>query len=201
MMLQPRLPKIGILRYNAGNTRSVERALERLGIPSMLVEKPEELGQIAGLIFPGAGAAKSAMDDLRKRGLISVLQQYQKPFLGLCLGMQLLFDYSEEGSTACLGIVPGTVKELPDTVIKPHIGWNRLNTGKYAYFVHSYVCEPEDKRVITMTTRYGTDLCAGIRFKNLFGVQWHPEKSGDAGDELLLSFAELVRSSSPHVCK
>ena len=184
---------IGILCYNAGNVGSVQRALCRLGIPSKLVETKEDLSSVKGLIFPGAGAAQSAMKDLRKRDLIEVLKNYQKPFLGLCLGMQLLFDFSEEGNTECLGLIQGEVKELPDTVIKPHMGWNKLNTGAYAYFVHSFACEPADKRVITMTTRYGGEICAGIRFKNFFGVQWHPEKSAGAGHALLLSFAELCK--------
>lgn len=184
---------IGILQYNAGNVGSVAKALTRLAIPSRVVEDREGIEAVSGLIFPGAGAAQSAMRDLGKRDLIDVLKTYQKPFLGLCLGMQLLFDSSEEGNTECLGLIRGRVRELPDTVVRPHMGSNKLNTGRYAYFVHSFICEPEDQRLITMTTRYGTDICAGIRQKNFFGVQWHPEKSGDAGDDFLLSFAELCK--------
>jgi glutamine amidotransferase len=184
---------IGILRYNAGNVGSVAKALTRLAIPSRIVETTEEIQSVDGLIFPGAGAAKSAMRDLASRNLIDVLKAYQKPFLGLCLGMQLLFDFSEEGDTECLGLIRGSVRQLPGTVTKPHMGWNKLNTGKYAYFVHSFVCEPEDQRLITMTTRYGGEVCAGIRQQNFFGVQWHPEKSGEAGDEYLLSFAQLCK--------
>jgi len=115
-------------------------------------------------------------------------------------------EVPEEGTTECLGIIKGKVRELPDTVIKPHMGWNKFqpplaagelrpagNNGRYAYFVHSFACEPQDKRLITMTTRYGGDICAGIRQKNFFGVQWHPEKSGGTGDDLLLSFAALCK--------
>ncbi|MEN6452439.1 MAG: imidazole glycerol phosphate synthase subunit HisH, partial [Thermoguttaceae bacterium] len=142
-------------------------------------------------IFPGAGAARSAMDDLRNRGLIDPLRNYRKPFLGLCLGMQLLMDFSEEGETECLGIVRGRVVHLPDGVMCPHIGWNRLSTGQYAYFVHSYVCVPEDRRAVTMTVEHGATLCAGLRQANYFGVQWHPEKSGPTGDRFLQSFAAL----------
>lgn len=184
---------IGILRYNAGNVGSVVRALKRLGIPSRIVENEQDIAEVDGLIFPGAGAAGPAMENLRQRGLIEPLRTYAKPFLGLCLGMQLLFDFSEEGETPCLGIARGRVRELPDTVIRPHMGWNRLNTGNYVYFVHSFVCEPENRSIVTMTTRYGGDICAGIRWKNFFGVQWHPEKSATAGDELLFSFAELCK--------
>ncbi len=193
MMVRSHSPQVGILRYSAGNVGSVQRALSRLGIPSKFVETKEDLSSVSGLIFPGAGAAASAMEDLRKSGFIGALKAYQKPFLGLCLGMQLLFDFSEEGATECLGIIKGKVSALPDTVIKPHMGWNKLNTGKYAYFVHSYVCEPTDPSVITQTVQYGSPLCAGVRHKNFFGVQWHPEKSAKAGDGLLLSFTELCK--------
>lgn len=186
-------PLIGILRSSTGNTGSVQRALTRLGIPSRIIETSEELSTVDGLIFPGAGAAGSAMMDLRKKGLVNVLKTFSKPFLGLCLGMQLLFDSSEEGDTDCLGIIPGTVRELPDDLPKPHMGWNMLSTGEYAYFVHSFVCEPSDPRIITMTTQYGMRICAGVRQRNFFGLQWHPEKSGKAGDDFLLSFSKLCK--------
>ncbi len=184
---------IGIVRYNAGNWGSVAGALRRLGIPATSVETADEISRVDGLIFPGAGAAQSAMADLRARGLVDALRGFRKPFLGLCLGMQLLLDFSEEGQTECLGIVRGRVLPLPEGATSPHIGWNRLSTGKYAYFVHRYVCVPENPRVVTMTVEHGATLCAGIRQGNYFGVQWHPEKSGRTGDRLLKSFAALCR--------
>lgn len=194
---------IGILRYNAGNVGSVQRALTRLNIPSQIIEKPTELEIVSGLIFPGAGAAGAAMKCLRATEWYNAIQSYRKPFLGLCLGMQLLFDYSEEDDTECLGIISGNVKELPDSVVKPHMGWNKFqpsprlrsagSTGDFAYFVHSYVCEPSDQGVTTMIVQYGEPLCAGVQEGNFFGVQWHPEKSGDAGDRYLLSFADLCK--------
>ena len=184
---------IGILRYSAGNVGSVQRALTRLGIPSRIVEDAEELKELSGLIVPGAGAAKAAMDRLQNRGLIEPLRTFNKPFLGLCLGMQLLFERSEEGPTECLGIIKGEAKELPNTMTKPHMGWNKLSTGDYAYFVHGYSCVPDDLSITTMTVQYGKPLCAGVRQDNFFGVQWHPEKSGDVGDRYLLSFAELCK--------
>ncbi len=186
-------PLIGILRYSAGNTGSVQRALMRLHISSCIVETSEGIAAVDGLIFPGAGAAQSAMNDLRKKKLIDVIKDYPRPFLGLCLGMQLLFDHSEEGDTECLGIIPGNVSILPDDVIKPHMGWNLLSTGSYAYFVHGYSCMPHDPLMTTMTAQYGTEICAGVRKKNFFGLQWHPEKSGQAGDNYLLSFVELCK--------
>ncbi|MDD5055284.1 MAG: imidazole glycerol phosphate synthase subunit HisF [Candidatus Peribacteraceae bacterium] len=190
-------PIVGILQTASCNTGSIMRSLSRLGITSGIVRTRDDIDGIDGLIVPGAGAAKAAMDDLHSRNLIDVLRSFRKPLLGLCLGMQLLFDNSEEGPTECLGIIRGTVRALPDNVIKPHMGWNRLSTGEYAYFVHSFVCVPDDPRVITMTVRYGDDLCAGVRSKNFFGVQWHPEKSGIAGDSLLRSFAKLCSEPRP----
>lgn len=191
-MTQWTLP-IGILRYGAGNIGSVQRALARLGIPSVVIKRPEQFEGISGLIFPGAGAAQAAMQHLREGEFIDALHGFQKPFLGLCLGMQLLFDFSEEGSTECLGIIPGRVKKLPASVTAPHMGWNRLSTGDYAYFVHSYYCKPRDPGVITQTVQYGVPVCVGVRWKNFFGLQWHPEKSAEAGDRFLLSFAQLCK--------
>jgi imidazole glycerol-phosphate synthase subunit HisH len=182
---------IGILRYNAGNWGSVAGAFRRLGIPAVPVDAADDIAGIDGLVFPGAGAARSAMDDLRRRGLVDVLREFRKPFLGLCLGMQLLLDRSEEGQTECLGIVPGQVVRLPHGASSPHIGWNRLSTGSFAYFVHRYVCVPQDVRAVTATVEHGATLCAAIRQGNFFGVQWHPEKSGPTGDRLFRSFAVL----------
>ncbi|MBU4270773.1 MAG: imidazole glycerol phosphate synthase subunit HisH [Planctomycetes bacterium] len=184
---------IGILRYNAGNRESVIGALRRFGIPATTVETSGEIARVDGLIFPGAGAAGAAMDDLRTKRLVGPLREFRKPFLGLCLGMQLLLDFSEEGNTECLGIVPGMVKRLPDGVLRPHIGWNRLDTGEYAYFAHGYACFPADPRVVTMSVRHGATICAGLRQGYYFGLQWHPEKSGRTGDRFLQSFASLCK--------
>jgi len=133
------------------------------------------------------------MARLSELGWTDAIRSYTKPFLGLCLGMQLLFEFSEENDTECLGIIKGNVRELPDNVTKPHMGWNKLSTGEYAYFVHSYACKPSNQITSTMTVQYGESICAGVQQDNFFGVQWHPEKSGDAGDRYLLSFASLCR--------
>ncbi|HLD32380.1 MAG TPA: imidazole glycerol phosphate synthase subunit HisH [Candidatus Peribacteraceae bacterium] len=210
MKTPPLSPPVGILRFNAGNTESVQRALTRLCIPSRIIDDPCDLERVSGVIFPGAGAAGSAMLTLRKNGWDAAIRAYSKPFLGICLGMQLLFDSSEENTTECLGIISGKVTELPGRVTKPHMGWNMLRpasagwsdagnrdqSGKtigYAYFVHSYVCEPDDPALCTTTVQYGSLLCAGVRRGNFFGVQWHPEKSGDVGNRYLLSFCELCK--------
>lgn len=184
---------IGILSTSTGNTGSVRRALKRLDIPARILMRPEELAAVDGLLFPGVGSAGSAMRALREGGWVEPLRAWKRPFLGICLGMQLLFDYSEEGGTECLGMIRGRVRELPAGVMKPHMGWNVLSTGEYAYFVHSYVCMPADPRIITLTAQHGVPICAGVRKENLFGLQWHPEKSGRTGDRYLLSFATLCK--------
>ena len=134
------------------------------------------------------------MRDLNERGTRRGPGDFQKPFLGLCLGMQLLFDFSEEGNVDCLGIIRGQVKRLPDDVTKPHMGWNQLDTGQYVYFAHSYYCVPDDPRIITTSALHGVVFCAGVRQRNFFGVQWHPEKSSESGDRLLRSFAALCQA-------
>ncbi|MDD5040803.1 MAG: imidazole glycerol phosphate synthase subunit HisH [Candidatus Peribacteraceae bacterium] len=193
MIVRLHSPQIGILRSSTGNIGSIERSLQRLGIASCVVGTAAEIGKTDGLIFPGAGAALPVMNDLKDRCLVEVLRNYSKPFLGICLGMQLLFDTSEEGPADCLGIIRGKVVELPGTVRKPHMGWNRLSTGEYAYFVHSFVCAPTDSRVITITVQHGIEIVAAVRKENFFGLQWHPEKSGETGDRFLSFFVRLCK--------
>jgi glutamine amidotransferase len=180
---------IGILRYSAGNVGSVQRALSRLDVPSKIIEKPEELEEVDGLILPGAGAAPAAMSYLLNNNFVQPLRDFKKPFLGLCLGMQLLFESSEEGSVKCLSILKGNVCKLP----RIHIGWNKIDDKSYAYFVHGYACEPKDTSLITMKTFFDDEVCAGVQKDNFMGVQWHPEKSGAIGNQFLLSFAKLCK--------
>lgn len=181
---------IGIIQTGAGNVGSVRRAFERLGVPTRPVSTSEDLGAVDGLVLPGAGAAPAGITALREHGLAEPLRCWQKPFLGICLGMQLMFDESEEGPTECLGVIGGRVRALPETVSRPHIGWNRLSTGDHGYFVHGFACRPADPAIVTMTTWHGGPVCAGVRLRNFEGVQWHPEKSGEAGDRLLRAFAD-----------
>ncbi|MBU0458483.1 imidazole glycerol phosphate synthase subunit HisH [Patescibacteria group bacterium] len=185
--------KIGIISYSAGNIGSIQRALDRLCIPYNILKKPEDLSEVDGVIFPGAGAAGNAMQSLKCNNWIDAIKNCKNPFLGICLGMQLLFEYSEENSTDCIGAIKGRVIGLPNTLVRPHMGWNKLNSGDYAYFMHSYVCEPEDAGIITMSVSYGKNICAGIRKGNFIGVQWHPEKSGALGDDFLLNFYKLCK--------
>ncbi|OGY70786.1 MAG: imidazole glycerol phosphate synthase, glutamine amidotransferase subunit, partial [Candidatus Jacksonbacteria bacterium RIFCSPHIGHO2_12_FULL_44_12] len=145
------------------------------------------------------GSAKAAMEELQKRWLVETIRNVKAPFLGICLGMQLLFDYSEERDVACLGIIKGRVRRFQGKGLKvPQIGWNRvkneklkMKSGSYFYFVHSYYCVPEDGGVVTATTEYGVEFASAVQYKNFYGVQFHPEKSGEAGLEVLKNFCEL----------
>lgn len=190
-----------ILPLPNGNTTNVQRACVRLGIPVRISNDPAIIGESDGLILPGVGSADHAMAYLQATRLDQIICSYGKPFLGICLGMQLLFDSSEEGPTECLGIIRGKVVSLPETVPRPHIGWNKLSGGEYAYFAHSFICVPEEKRIVTMTVRHGCEIVAGIRKENFFGLQWHPEKSGFIGDRFLFSFSEFVRQFPIQACK
>lgn len=190
---------IGILDYSAGNLKSVENALTRLNIPFFISADPQKLETAEKILFPGVGHAKSCMESLRKRKLDVFLQQTTKPVLAICVGMQLLFDFSEEGNTQCLGILPGTVRRFDEKKVKivPHIGWNtvsfvsgfpHLPQNEDFYFVHSYFCEPKEQEGILATTTYhGETFCSAIQKGNITGVQFHPEKSGKAGEEFLKS--------------
>lgn len=194
--------KIGILDYGAGNLKSVENALTRLGAKFFISDNSSELEKTDKILFPGVGHAASAMRILREKGLDEFLQKTTKPVLGICLGMQLLFDFSEEGETECLGIIPGKVRKFDAAKvgIVPHMGWNEVdfqssgNTDKLNsdfYFVHSYFCDPKNFDDILATTEYsGFRFCSGVRRDNFLGVQFHPEKSGKAGEEFLKWFLE-----------
>lgn len=210
---------IGIVDYNAGNIKSVERALEQLQIPYIVSKNPKDLEQVSKLIFPGVGEAKYAMEQLALSGFDSFLKdwaQADKPLLGICLGSQIIFDYSEEGNVACLGLIKGTIKHfsslLPDNeknIKIPHMGWNSVELqatkteqknnifynvpqNSDFYFVHSYVIQPEDSRVITGIAQYGINVPASIQYNNIYAMQFHPEKSGTCGLQILKNFAENI---------
>lgn len=186
-------PCIGIVRIGTGNVLSVKNALQRLGVEVCDVNTPSQLDEVSGIILPGVGSAGFAMQQLEKSNLIESLRKLKKPYLGICLGMQLLFECSDESPVDCLGILRGQVGKLPKTLVRPHMGWNLLSNGEYAYFVHNFVCSPVDKSVVTHTVEYGQTWCASVAYKNFFGVQWHPEKSGTFGQEYLSSFVSLCK--------
>ena len=195
---------IAIVDYNAGNTCSVINALNRLGIQHELTADPDKIKKADKIILPGVGHAKAAMDNLIKRDLPEVLKAATQPFLGVCVGMQLMADMSTEGPTDALGIVSDHVKKFEfesNTIKVPHMGWNRIqktsdhpvfdgiDQGSYVYFVHSYYM-PQNEFTIC-TTEYGFLYSAAISKDNFVGVQFHPEKSGPIGEKLLKNFVEL----------
>jgi glutamine amidotransferase len=199
---------ITIVDYNAGNLRSVKRACDAAGVDSVLTQEPEGVLAASRVIFPGVGAAKSAMDTVRSRGLDEALREAVRrgtPVLGICIGAQIILDRSEEGDVDCLGLLPGSTKRfrLEDPRLKvPHIGWNEVRVekphpllaglapGDELYFVHSYYPSPSDGQQVYATADYGGRFCCALGRRNLFATQFHPEKSGPIGLDLLARFAK-----------
>ena len=194
--------KVVVIKYNAGNVRSVEIALERLGITSLLSDDPIEIMSADKIIFPGVGEASSAINYLRERKLDRVILDVQQPFLGICLGMQLMCRHSEEGNTSCLGIFSENVLKFNHTnqLKVPQIGWNTIydlssplfkgvNENSYCYFVHSYYASL-GKQAIAKTI-YGVEYSSALHVKNFYGVQFHPEKSAEAGTQIIQNFLDL----------
>lgn len=204
---------IGIIDYNAGNITSVEHALEFLKAPYILSKNPRDLENVDKVIFPGVGDAAYAMNQLKNTGFDSFLKDFSasgKPLMGICLGSQIVFDYSDEGDTPCLGLLKGNIVHMSkfDELEKhsrikiPHMGWNnvvRINGGSSLldgvgenadfYFVHSYVIQPEDSSIIKGYADYGIKVPAVISKDNITVFQFHPEKSGAAGLKILENFA------------
>ncbi|MDP9249636.1 MAG: imidazole glycerol phosphate synthase subunit HisH [bacterium] len=194
--------KIAIIDYKSSNIGSVTNALKRLNFDYIVTNNPQEILRADKVILPGVGRAGQAMNELRALGLDLVLKDLKVPFLGICLGMQLMLDSSEEDSGACLGIISGTVRKLPDTVRVPKIGWNGIDiTAKSPllegiskenafYFVHSFFCDTDSKYTLAYA-EYGVRFPTVINRDNFYGVQFHPEKSGDDGEKLLNNFLNL----------
>ncbi|MBL0744093.1 imidazole glycerol phosphate synthase subunit HisH [Chryseolinea lacunae] len=193
--------KLVIIKYNAGNIQSVSFALERLGVDFAITDSPEEIAKADKVIFPGVGEASTTMAYLRNKGLDRVITSLKQPVLGICLGMQLMCTFSEENSTDCLGIFQETVKRfLPQGDMKvPHMGWNNLTLSngwldnaiesQYAYFVHSYYV-PVNPHTSAIT-EYIKPFSAAMHKDNFYAVQFHPEKSAQAGELVLKSFLAL----------
>jgi glutamine amidotransferase len=192
--------KVAIIRYNAGNTRSVLHALRRLGVDPDVTNDPIGLRAADRVIFPGVGEASSAMRYLRERGLDTLIPQLEQPVLGICLGQQLLCQRSEENDTDCLGVFPGAVLTFPPKDKVPHIGWNSLgklrgplfrgvDEGAHVYFVHGYYAETGP--LTTALTNYILPFSAAMQRRNFHAVQFHPEKSGDVGAVILKNFLTL----------
>ena len=193
--------EVAIIDYGAGNIKSLQFALERLGVTGHLTADPEQIKAADKVIFPGQGAAQSAMIKLKTHGLDAIIPQLKQPVLGICLGMQLLCDYSEEGDVNGLGIIQGKVRRFSDQLKVPQMGWNtifemqttlfqEIKDHEFLYLVHSYFVPllPETIAVSTYNKAYSVAL----RKDNFYGVQFHPEKSSKAGQQLLKNFLNLT---------
>jgi glutamine amidotransferase len=205
---------IAVIDYDAGNLRSVSKALERLGHPCVVTSSGHELLAAAGVILPGVGAAGAAMRNLRQRDLIGPLQEFVasgRPFLGVCLGMQVCMEGSEEdGGVECLGLLPGTVRLLPGGpgLKVPHMGWNSVElrvqhpgldgiaNGSYFYFVHSYYVDPADDGLVVGVTEHGIRFPSIVAWENVLATQFHPEKSADDGLRIYDAFGRLCRRAA-----
>ena len=189
-----------IIKYNAGNIKSVKIALQRLNIDPIVTDERELILQADKVIFPGVGEASTAMVYLKRKGLDSLISGLKVPVLGICLGLQLLCEFSEENNTPCIGIFASQVRRFPAGLKVPHMGWNliqnlkgplfkKINDKSYVYFVHSF-CAEKNKHTIA-DTDYIVPFSAALQKDNFYSVQFHPEKSGDTGEQILRNFLEL----------
>jgi imidazole glycerol-phosphate synthase subunit HisH len=198
---------ITVIDYGLGNLASVANALSKLEIPFEISSDSKVLKNAKALILPGVGAAGQGMENLKARNMDQIIVAQAKkgiPILGICLGMQLLLSSSEEGNVECLGLIKGNVKKFNKDLKIPQIGWNQvvgknssallkgIKNNSYFYFVNSFYCEPQSGKIIKGITDYGEKFCSVFEDNNLYGVQFHPEKSGDAGLQLLKNFWEVV---------
>lgn len=191
---------IAIIKYNAGNIKSVQNALFRLGVESIVTDDEKTIRNADKIIFPGVGEAGSAMFYLQERGMDTLLKSLTQPFLGICLGLQLMCKHSEEGNTNCLNIFEVEVRKFPPTEIVPHMGWNTIYDlqgeifknnaeNEDVYFVHSYYAELCEST--SATCNYILPFSAALLKDNFYATQFHPEKSADVGEKILKSFIEL----------
>ena len=203
--------RVAVLDYGAANMVSITKALAAVGADVAVVSEPAGLAGVDAVVVPGVGAAGSAMSHLQERGLLEPLRDWVragKPCLGICLGYQVLFESSAEGDVATLGVLSGRTEELVDAPTLPHIGWNSVNAvrphalfdgiadGSYFYFVHSYAPVPTDERIVLARTTHGRPFVSAVASGRTFGLQFHPEKSSEAGLKLLSNFMGLVAPAS-----
>jgi len=202
---------IVIIDYGLGNLGSVKNTLDKLGVDSVILSSKDKIEAGSGLILPGVGSANQGMKNLRKTGLDKMIIneiKIGKPFLGICLGMQLLFSKSEEGNVRCLNIIEGRVKKFNSQLKVPQIGWNKVKTtedkqrlfkkipdNSSFYFVNSYYCVPKDKSIIVGESEYGVNFCSILVKKNITATQFHPEKSGSIGLQLIKNWLRARLSS------
>jgi glutamine amidotransferase len=203
-------PRIAILDYGAANLVSITHGLAAVGADVVVVAEPSALAGADALVVPGVGAAASAMTHLRERGLVEPLRDWVRagrPCLGICLGFEILFDASDEGDAETLGLLAGRTVALRDAPTLPHIGWNVVRAvrphplfdgipdGSYFYFVHSFAPVPADDGVVVAQTDHGHPFASAVAKGSLYGLQFHPEKSSDAGLRLLSNFLRLVAAN------
>lgn len=206
-----RAVRVAVVDFGAGNLRSVAKALEAVGADPLITGDAREIDLADALVFPGQGANDPSMRELRSRGLVGPIGDFlcaERPFLGVCLGLQLLLESSEEGSEPGLGVIGGRVRRLPGGQKVPQIGWNTVSMtsshevlstvpdGSHFYFVHSYYAEPSDADVVAGTTEYGVRFASAVARGPLVAVQFHPEKSGRIGLEIYRRFVEFARAAA-----
>ena len=195
--------KIHIIDYDAGNIESIRNALRKIGCEPVTTNNPKDLFKAKAIIFPGQGSFPAAMKKLNKNGIDKALIELinnKIPFIGICLGLQLMFTKSEEGQCNGLNLFKGTVPKIPDSVKVPHIGWNNVSFNKshpifngipdnsYFYFLHSYYVNPDNLDNIIAQTNYGLEFCSAYAYENYVGLQFHPERSGDYGLKIYQNF-------------
>ena len=195
--------KIHIIDYDAGNIESIRNALKKIGCEPITTNNPKDLFKAKAIIFPGQGSFPAAMKKLNKNGIDKTLIELinnKMPFIGICLGLQLMFAKSEEGECNGLNLFKGTVPKIPDSVKVPHIGWNNVSFNKshpifngipdnsYFYFIHSYYVNPDNRDNIIAQTSYGVEFCSAFAYENYVGLQFHPERSGDYGLQIYQNF-------------
>jgi glutamine amidotransferase len=201
---------IAVIDYGAGNLRSVTNAVGRMGYSPAVTSRPGDIVSARAVILPGVGAAADTMASLKTLGLIEPLRKFiaeGRPFLGVCIGLQILFNTTEEGGGHdCLGIIPGSVRKLPPELKTPHMGWNQVKQRvahpvfddipdeANFYFVHSYHAEPDDRSLVAGETEYGISLCSVIARGNLVATQFHPEKSGELGLRFYDNFLKMAKA-------
>ncbi len=203
--------KVVVIDYQSGNLRSVAKALEAVGAQPVVTEEPSQVASADAVILPGVGSGPAAMQALESRGLVAPIKEFLnqgRPFLGVCLGLQLLLDRTEEGDAPCMGVVPGQVKRLPAGLKVPHMGWNSVEVvvdhpvfkgvppSSFFYFVHSYYAAPDDTGGVAGTTSYGLPFCSAYARDNLVATQFHPEKSGTVGLQIYRNFLDFASQAT-----